>query len=117
MPEAARRVATRLPKLLHDAVRCGDQPRSDRPYLREFGRTAEGGRSERGTGIPAVKKCMCITQCSSNPPHWTSWKSVGYVKGQTYEAAYHNCKQQAKGFCKALAWNYKHVKTYCGFRS
>ncbi len=69
------------------------------------------------TSTSAVKKCMCITQCSSNPPHWTSWKSVGYVKGQNYEAAYHNCKQQAKGFCKALAWNYKHVKTYCGFRS
>lgn len=67
------------------------------------------------TPTSAVQKCFCITQCSSNPPHWTSWKNVGYVKGQSYGAAEHNCKQQAKGFCKALAWNYTHVKPYCGF--
>lgn len=59
-------------------------------------------------------KCYCIARCSSNPPHWTTWKNVGYVKGSGWENADHNCKQQAVGFCKAKASDYTHSQHYCG---
>ena len=51
--EHAPRVATRLPKQRHHASSCGIRPASERPYVREFGRTAEGGRSEEVTRISA----------------------------------------------------------------
>ena len=40
----------------HHAAPRDTAPPSKRPYLRESSRTAEGGRSERGTVIPTSKR-------------------------------------------------------------
>lgn len=69
---------------------------------------------EASSNPTLLYKCWCIARCSSNPPHWTTWKNVGYVKGTGYTSADKHCKQQSIGFCKAKAWDYTHSQHYCG---